>query len=89
VTNDEVNEIKQHIDERFSLLRAEFDSVRREAGVAAEGLRSEIRQVAEGVALANERIDDVDLRVDRLATETRRGFADLRAEVRRATDRSA
>jgi hypothetical protein len=64
-------------------LRAEIDSSRREAGVVAEGLRSEIWQVAEGVALANERIDDVDLRVGRLAAETHRGFADLKAEVPR------
>jgi hypothetical protein len=64
-------------------LRAEIADARREAGVTAEGLRAEIRQVAEGVALANERIDDVDLRVDHLAVEMRRGFADVRGEIRR------
>jgi hypothetical protein len=61
---------------------------RRIAGVEAESLRSEMRTVAEGVALANARIDDVDLRVDRLTTEVRRGFAEVRTEIHRlhATD---
>jgi hypothetical protein len=64
-------------------LRADIADARREAGVTAEGLRTEIRQVADGVALANERIDDLDLRVDHLAAETRRGFADVRVAIRR------
>jgi len=106
VTNKEVEEIKQHFDQRFSVLVARIDaqgarieeqgarieSARREAGIAAEGLRAEIRQVTDGVALANERIDAVDLRVDRLATEMRRRFADVRSEIRRlheADDRLA
>ena len=64
-------------------LREDIADARREAGVTAEGLRAEIRTVAEGVALANERIDDLDLRVDHLAVEMRRGFADVRVEIRR------
>ena len=64
-------------------LREDIAAARREAGVTAEGLRAEIRTVAEGVALANERIDDLDLRVDHLAVEMRRGFADVRVEIRR------
>jgi hypothetical protein len=64
-------------------LREEIDGARREAGVTADGRRSEIRQVAEGVALANERIDRLDLRVDDLTGEVRRGFASVRADFRR------
>jgi hypothetical protein len=64
-------------------LRAETAEVRRHAGALADDLRSEIRMVADGVALANERIDHLDLRVDSLTGEVRRGFAGVRAEVHR------
>jgi hypothetical protein len=69
--------------EMASGLREEIAEVRRHAGVVAEDLRSEIRAVGEGVALANERIDHVDLRVDTLTGEVRRGFAGVRAEIHR------
>ena len=62
-------------------LRAETAEVRRHAGALADDLRSEIRMVADGVALANERIDHLDLRVDSLTGEVRRGFAGVRAEI--------
>jgi hypothetical protein len=48
-----------------------------------EDLRDEIRTVAEGVALVTARVDDVDLRIDRLANEMRRGFAGVRVEILR------
>lgn len=64
-------------------LKAEIAEVRHYTGVVAEDLRSEIRAVSEGVALANERINDVDLRVDTLTHEVRRGFAGVRAEIHR------
>jgi hypothetical protein len=62
-------------------LRAETAEVRRHAGALADDLRAEIRMVADGVALANERIDHLDLRVDSLTGEVRRGFAGVRAEI--------
>jgi len=62
-------------------LRAETAEGRRHAGALADDLRSEIRMVADGVALANERIDHLDLRVDNLTGEVRRGFAGVRAEI--------
>ena len=62
-------------------LRAETAEVRRHAGALADDLRSEIRMVADGVALANERVDHLDLRVDNLTGEMRRGFAGVRAEI--------
>lgn len=80
--------VGDHLMEKIAGLEADVASARREGGAAADGLRSDIRAVAEGVALANERIDDVDLRVDRLTSEVRRGFAEVRTEIHRlhATD---
>jgi ABC-type transporter Mla subunit MlaD len=70
VTNQEVEQIKGHFDKVSQEIRADLREgiaeVRHYTGVVAEDLRSEIRAVAEGVALANERIGDVDLRVDSL-----------------------
>ena len=92
MTQKEVEEIKGHFDgvaaglreEMGGLrteLRAETAEVRRHAGALADDLRSEIRLVADGVALANERVDHLDLRVDSLTGEVRRGFAAVRAEI--------
>jgi hypothetical protein len=60
----------------------ESAETRRHVGVVAEDLRSEIRLVADGVALANERVNQLDLRVDGLTGEMQRGFAGVRAEIR-------
>jgi hypothetical protein len=76
-------ELRAEMAEQAGGLRQEIAEVRRHAGVVAEDLRSEIRAVGEGVALANERIDHVDLRVDTLTGEVRRGFAGVRAEIHR------
>jgi predicted nuclease with TOPRIM domain len=46
--------------------KKEADEVKRLFGVVAEDLRSEIRQVAEGVGLLNERFDGHEGRFDRL-----------------------
>ena len=62
-------------------LRAETAEVRRHAGALADDLRSEVRMVADGVALANERVNQLDLRMDGLTGEMRRGFAGVRAEI--------
>ena len=64
-------------------LKQEIAEVRHYTGAVAEDLRSDIRAVAEGVALANARLEDVDLRVDGLTSEVRRGFAGVRAEIHR------
>ena len=56
-------------------LGAKVDDSRREFGVIAEGLRSEIQQVAEGVILNGERLD-------RFQTETARDFAEMRSMLR-------
>jgi len=46
--------------------KKEADDVKRLFGVVAEDLRSDIRQVAEGVGLLNERFDGLEGRFDRL-----------------------
>ena len=61
-------------------LGEEIAEVRRHAGVVAEGLRLQIRAVGDGVALANERIDHLDLRVDTL----RARCGAVRGDARRA-----
>ena len=70
-------EAKQE-DLRLSLLaevRQSAEESRREFGILAEGLRSEIQQVAEGVIMNGERID-------RFQAETAREFADVRSMFR-------
>jgi len=85
-------ELKQHVGEQVgglreemgglrNELRGEIAEVRRHAGALADDLRSEIRMVADGVALANERVNQLDLRMDGLTGEMRRGFAGVRAEI--------
>jgi len=80
---EQVGGLWTEMAEQVGGLREEIAEVRRHAGVIAEDLRSEIRAVGDGVALANERIDHVDLRVDSLTGEVRRGFAGVRAEIHR------
>lgn len=57
-----------------------------EMGSLAKGLENEFRRqtgmVADGVALANERLERVDSRLDQLTVEVRRGFAEVRADLR-------
>ncbi len=48
------------------MTKKEADEVKRLFGVVAEDLRSDIRQVAEGVGLLNERFDGLEGRFDRL-----------------------
>ena len=48
------------------MTKKEADDVKRLFGVVAEDLRSDIRQVAEGVGLLNERFDGLEGRFDRL-----------------------
>jgi chromosome segregation ATPase len=79
----EISEFRRDAAEVADHLMQEIVETRKNAGAQAEELRSEIRAVAEGVALANERINDVDLRVDNLTGEVRRGFAGVRAEIHR------
>jgi DNA repair ATPase RecN len=77
----EISDFRRDAAEVADHLMQEIVETRKNAGAEAEELRSQIRAVAEGVALANERLNDVDLRVDTLTGEVRRGFAGVRAEL--------
>lgn len=64
------------IEERFSGIDVRFEETKRHFGVIAEGLRSEIRQVAEGVVNVNERLErfrqgvsSLQARMDRLEAQ--------------------
>jgi hypothetical protein len=101
VTKREVQEIKGHFDESTGAVRAHFDNLKthfdqktadmaRLFGVVAEGLRTEIRQVAEGVTLTNQRIDGLAVQMDQMGKELRSEIrlvagsqADLRMRVER------
>jgi archaellum component FlaC len=47
----------------------EAEDIKRHFDVVAEGIRSDVRLVAEGVGLANERIDRLDKRMDGFDTK--------------------
>jgi SAM-dependent MidA family methyltransferase len=81
--------VEQRFDERAAELKAHVDTKTNETtrlfGVVGEGLRAEIRQVAEGVTLANERIDALAVQMAQMGTELRteiRLVADTQAELR-------
>jgi chromosome segregation ATPase len=76
--------------------RETVDEIKRHFGVLIEGVESKLQVVAEGVALANERIDRLNERIDRLdqrmdrleqrmdrlETEVHQGFSELRAMIK-------
>lgn len=61
-------------------IRSEFEKTRRHFDVVAEGMRSDIRQAAEGVSSLSERVDRLEQNVREEIRETRR---DLTRRVRR------
>lgn len=56
--------------------------IKRVFGVVAEDLRSDIRQVAEGVGLLNERFDGLEGRFDGLEQKVDRMGRELTSEIR-------
>ena len=64
----------EQIDARFAAMDGRITEVQHQAEIIAEGLRHEIRLVAEGVDTANERID-------RLDTTMKDEFADVRTLI--------
>ncbi|MCL4819201.1 MAG: hypothetical protein KJ067_08670 [Vicinamibacteria bacterium] len=51
--------------------REAIDEIKRHFGVVGEGIRADVRTVADGVSLANERIDALQREVAREFAETR------------------
>jgi methyl-accepting chemotaxis protein len=79
----EMGQMRDSVRADVGELRQGIADARTVAEAVNDDLRKEIRLVADGVALANERIDRLDLRVDDLTGEMRRGFALVRADIRR------
>ncbi|MBI4611032.1 MAG: hypothetical protein HY726_18730 [Candidatus Rokubacteria bacterium] len=72
-------------------IRAQFDETRRHFDVIAEGMRAEVRLVAEGVTALAERVDRLEHNLREEIRETRRdltalltaSYTDLDRRVRR------
>ena len=60
-----------------SEIRAEFEKTRRHFDVVAEGMRSDIRSVAEGVSSLSERVDRLEHNLREEIRETRRDLTSL------------
>ncbi len=59
----------------------ETQEIMRHLGVIAEDLRSDIRLVAEGVAMNTERLDRQEKELRTFREETNRNFTELRAAI--------
>jgi len=77
----EIGRVREELGVEIAGIRAEIAEIREHLGGMAEGFRSQIRVVADGTAGVTKHIHDLDLRVDGLAGEMRRGFAGVRAEM--------
>ena len=62
--------------------RETTDEIKRHFNVVAEGLRSEIRTVAEGVGANTDRLDSLDERLDRLESRMTEEFGEVKAMIR-------
>lgn len=62
--------------------RETADEIKRHFNVVAEGLRSEIRTVAEGVGANTDRLDSLDERLDRLESRITEEFGEVKAMIR-------
>jgi ABC-type transporter Mla subunit MlaD len=74
-TQRQFAEMRGYVEETAAETRRHFD-------VVAEGLKAKIETVAEGVISANERIDRVDAKVDRLASDMTTEFNDVRSMIK-------
>jgi chromosome segregation ATPase len=85
--------VRAEMAEQFTAVRGEIGELRtevdrvaietRSSGVKLDDLHGQIRIVGDGVALANERIDGVDIRIDKLTSEVRRNAATTRIDIGR------
>ena len=67
------------VDEKFAGIDQKFDETKRYFGVVAEGLRSEIQQVAEGVVNLDEKLDR---ELTALRQEMRTEFSEVKSMVK-------
>ena len=58
------------------------EDIKRHFSVVAEGLRSEIRAIAEGVGANSDRLDRFDGRLDRMESRMVEEFGEIKAMIR-------
>jgi uncharacterized protein YceH (UPF0502 family) len=79
-------ETRRHYDETAAETRRYVEltaaETRRHFEIVAEGLETKIDTVAEGVIAANERIERLDAKVDRLAVDMANEFNDVRSMIK-------
>lgn len=68
-------ETREFLDSKFNAVDEKFEETKRHFGVVAEGLRSEMRQIAEGVA-------NVDEKLERFRREVQEEFKDVKAMIK-------
>lgn len=68
-------ETREFLDSKFNVVDEKFEETKRHFGVVAEGLRSEMRQIAEGVA-------NVDEKLERFRREVQEEFKDVKAMIK-------
>lgn len=74
-TTEQISSLREETTQRFERLEGRMDERFRHNGIEIEALRGDIRQVAEGVAVANERLDS-------FRQEVAAEFKDVRASIR-------
>ena len=79
-------ELHGYFDSKTAEMRTHFDAktaeTRRHFEAVAERLESKFQLVAEGVAACNDRIDRVDMKIDRLDDTMKAEFADVRSMIK-------
>jgi chromosome segregation ATPase len=81
--------LMQFIGEKFELVDRRFESTdekitdtRRHMGVLIEAVRDDVRQLAEGLAGTNQRLDGVEQHLDRFEQKVETEFIETRAAIR-------
>jgi hypothetical protein len=68
--------------------RETVEEIKRHFGVVAEGVRSDVKAVAEGQSFTNERLDGLEQRFDGLEQRLDGGFGEIQSMIRLSTPRS-
>lgn len=66
--DEKLSGLERRVDEKLSGIDRRVDDLHRHFDVVAESLVGQIQQVAEGVVLANERLERVETRLDGVET---------------------
>ena len=68
---DQVDQRFEAMDRRFEAMEVKIEEGHRHTGVLIEAVRDDVRQVAEGVAETNQRLDRFEQKVEAEFVETR------------------